>query len=131
MRRPLALTALLVALPVPALAKERKYPPGCQTKRCSDRIGAIWAAHHPKAHASSFVAPYRAWLHKLAMCESTDNTHAISPDGLYRGLYQFDMQTWASVGGSGDPAQALRAEQDLRAVLLFKRRGTEPWPRCG
>lgn len=131
MKKPLTLAALLVALPVPALAKDRKHHRGCNSPSCDRRIDRKWAIRHPKAHASSIVAPYRAWLHKLAMCESTDNTHAISPNGKYRGLYQFDFQTWASVGGFGDPAQASRAEQDLRAVLLFKRRGTAPWPVCG
>lgn len=131
MKRPLVLTALLVTLPVPALAKDRKHVRGCATAACDKRIGRKWAEHHPRAHASSIVAPYRAWLHKLAVCESTDNTHAVSRDGKYRGLYQFDFQTWASVGGSGDPAVASRAEQDLRAVLLLKRRGTGPWPVCG
>lgn len=131
MRKPLALTALLVAIPAPALAKDRKYPPGCQTKRCSNRIGAIWAAHHPKARVASIVAPYRAWLDRVAACESSNNTRAVSPDGTYRGLFQFDIQTWASVGGQGDPIDATRSEQELRAVLLLRRRGTSPWPVCG
>jgi hypothetical protein len=120
------------AVPVPALAKKhRHYPPGCQTKKCANRIGAIWRDHHPKAHASSLVAPYRAWLNRVARCESSNNTRAISADGLYRGLFQFDLQTWHSVGGVGDPIDASRAEQELRAVLLLKRRGTSPWPVCG
>lgn len=58
MKRPLILTALLVALPVPALAKHRKFPPGCQTKRCSDRIGAIWRAHHPRVKARAATASW-------------------------------------------------------------------------
>lgn len=69
--------------------------------------------------------------HALAMCESTDNPHAISASGRFRGLYQFDLRTWRSVGGSGDPAQASRAEQTYRAQLLFAERGRQPWPVCG
>jgi hypothetical protein len=69
--------------------------------------------------------------HALAMCESTDNPHAVSASGKYRGLYQFDLRTWRSVGGSGDPAQASRAEQTYRAQLLFADRGPAPWPVCG
>jgi Transglycosylase-like domain len=48
-----------------------------------------------------------------------------------RGKYQFDIQTWRSVGGSGDPAAASEAEQDKRAAILQKQRGNAPWPVCG
>jgi hypothetical protein len=51
--------------------------------------------------------------------------------GGYRGLYQFDCQTWRSVGGSGDPAAASPAEQTKRAAILQSQRGTSPWPNCG
>ena len=54
-----------------------------------------------------------------------------SSDGTYRGKYQFDFATWASVGGSGDPAAAPEAEQDYRAALLYARAGASPWPVCG
>lgn len=67
----------------------------------------------------------------LRMCESTDNPRAISPQGWYRGLYQFDLQTWGSVGGTGDPIDAPRDEQDYRAKLLYDSRGRSPWPVCG
>lgn len=49
----------------------------------------------------------------------------------YRGLYQFDCQTWRSVGGSGDPAAASPAEQRRRAAILQGQRGNSPWPVCG
>ena len=52
-------------------------------------------------------------------------------DGLYRGKYQFHRGTWASVGGVGDPARAPELEQDLRAALLIKESGSNPWPNCG
>lgn len=73
----------------------------------------------------------RAILDRIAQCESGGNPRAISSNGLYRGKYQFDRQTWASVGGSGDPAAASEAEQDQRAAILLRRRGTAPWPVCG
>ena len=47
----------------------------------------------------------------------------------YYGKYQFDEGTWASVGGSGNPAEASEAEQDYRAALLYSRAGSSPWPR--
>lgn len=131
MKRLLIAGTAAVATAAPAAAAHRDHVPGCSTDSCDKRIGKRWAAKHPVARVASIVAPYRAWLSRVAHCESSNNTHAVSPGGTYRGLYQFDLQTWASVGGTGDPAQASRNEQDLRAVLLLRRRGTSPWPRCG
>ena len=73
---------------------------------------------------------YEQWA-ALRQCESSGNYQAVSPSGLYRGAYQFDLSTWASVGGSGDPALASPAEQDHRAQVLWSQRGPSPWPVCG
>jgi hypothetical protein len=73
---------------------------------------------------------YEQWV-GLRNCESGGNYQAVSPSGLYRGAYQFDLSTWASVGGSGDPALAPAAEQDHRAQVLWSQRGSSPWPICG
>jgi hypothetical protein len=54
----------------------------------------------------------------------------VSADGVYRGKYQFDLATWRSIGGSGDPSQASESEQDRRARALAADRGTAPWPVC-
>jgi alpha-D-ribose 1-methylphosphonate 5-triphosphate synthase subunit PhnG len=54
----------------------------------------------------------------------------VSADGTYHGKYQFDMSTWRSLGGTGDPAAAPEATQDRLAVKLYKQRGTAPWGRC-
>lgn len=70
-------------------------------------------------------------LGAIAACESGGNPGAVSPGGRYRGKYQFDYGTWASVGGSGDPAAASEAEQDKRAAMLYARAGSAPWPVCG
>ena len=70
-------------------------------------------------------------LNAIASCESGGDPTAVSSDGSYRGKYQFDQGTWASVGGSGDPAAAPEAEQDYRAALLYQRAGSSPWPICG
>jgi hypothetical protein len=69
-------------------------------------------------------------LKKIAQCESGGNPRAISPDGKYRGKYQFSRPTWRSVGGHGDPAKASEYEQDKRALKLYHERGTAPWPNC-
>lgn len=70
-------------------------------------------------------------LQGIAACESGGDPSAVDASGTYRGKYQFDMQTWASVGGSGDPAAASEAEQDQRAAALYAQRGSSPWPVCG
>lgn len=70
-------------------------------------------------------------LEAIAACESGGDPTAVSSGGTYRGLYQFDYGTWASVGGSGDPAAASPAEQTYRAALLYSRSGSSPWPVCG
>ncbi len=68
---------------------------------------------------------------RLRQCESSGNYRAVSPSGRYRGAYQFDLRTWESVGGTGDPAAAPPEEQDLRARILYERRGARAWPHCG
>jgi hypothetical protein len=73
---------------------------------------------------------YEQWS-ALRNCESGGNYHAVSPSGLYRGAYQFDLGTWATVGGDGDPVLASPAEQDHRAQALWAQRGSAPWPVCG
>jgi hypothetical protein len=70
-------------------------------------------------------------LEQIAQCESHGDPQAIGGGGTYRGKYQFDTGTWASVGGQGDPAAAPEAEQDKRAAILYMRTGPSQWPVCG
>jgi hypothetical protein len=69
-------------------------------------------------------------LEAIAACESGGNPATDTGNGFY-GKYQFDLGTWQSVGGSGNPAQASEAEQDRRAATLYARAGASPWPVCG
>jgi len=84
----------------------------------------------PAAYRSAPKPPSPA-LDAIAHCESRGDPTAVSADGLYRGKYQFDLSTWQSLGGSGDPAQASEREQDHRARALAAERGSTPWPVCG
>jgi hypothetical protein len=70
-------------------------------------------------------------LEAIAACESGGDPGAVSPDGTYMGLFQFDQGTWESVGGSGLPTEASAAEQEYRAALLYSESGSSPWPVCG
>jgi hypothetical protein len=76
-------------------------------------------------------------LHRLRMCESTDNYGAVDRFGKYRGAYQFDQRTWDGVASRHfewlvgvDPAVAHPAWQDLMARALYSERGAAPWPVC-
>jgi hypothetical protein len=70
-------------------------------------------------------------LAKIAACESGGDPTIVSPDGRYRGKYQFTRATWRAMGGSGDPAKADEATQDAMAAKLYAQRGAAPWPVCG
>jgi hypothetical protein len=70
-------------------------------------------------------------LEAIAACESGGDPEAVSPDGTYFGLFQFDQGTWESVGGTGSPIEAPAAEQEYRAALLYSEAGSSPWPVCG
>lgn len=110
-----------------ASKKKAKIRASCKSKTCKARV----AKKQIKKQRLAYIAGYQGWLAKVRDCESTNNYRAISASGKYRGAYQFDFQTWASVGGSGDPAAASPLEQDYRAVKLLKSQGASPWPVCG
>lgn len=93
------------------------------------RVTAADAQGAPRDGEGSNVRVPAA-LQRIARCESGGNPAAVSPDGTYRGKYQFDMPTWRGLGGSGDPAKAPEAEQDRLAVKLYRQRGTAPWGNC-
>jgi hypothetical protein len=70
-------------------------------------------------------------LQAIAACESGGDPQAIGGGGAFRGKYQFTRETWAAMGGSGDPASAPEAEQDRRAAQLYATAGAGQWPVCG
>jgi hypothetical protein len=89
------------------------------------------SARRARQRAARYAIPSGHPLRSIAQCESHGNPRAVSASGKYRGKYQFDYGTWASVGGSGDPAVAPGWEQDMRAMKLYRRSGATPWPVCG
>jgi peptidoglycan hydrolase-like protein with peptidoglycan-binding domain len=84
--------------------------------------GALDSASAP-ADAATVLA-------KIAQCESGGVITAVSPSGQYRGKYQFSQETWESLGGTGDPAEAEESVQDAFAAQLYAERGLAPWPAC-
>jgi hypothetical protein len=112
----------------PAPARLRGDSPAALRDRIGSLRHELRAARRERAMERVAIPPQLA---AIAACESGGDPTAIGGGGLYRGKYQFDFQTWASVGGSGDPAAASEAEQDMRAAMLYARAGAAPWPVCG
>ncbi|RZU19962.1 LysM domain-containing protein [Kribbella rubisoli] len=98
------------------------------TKKADRDVRSSRSEDRPKA-SSGKANLSGAWA-KVANCESSGNPRAVNAAGYY-GLFQFDLQTWRSVGGSGNPAKASAAEQLMRAKKLYARSGASPWPVCG
>jgi hypothetical protein len=69
-------------------------------------------------------------LEAIAACESGGDPTTDTGNGFY-GKYQFTLDTWSAVGGSGNPAHASEGEQDRRAAMLYAQAGASPWPVCG
>lgn len=88
------------------------------------------AAPAPSADFGLAGGVSQATLETIAACESGGDPTAVNAGGYY-GKYQFDLGTWASVGGTGNPAEASETEQDYRASLLYEQAGSSPWPVCG
>src|SRR5205085_12693589 len=131
-----AVIAAMAALPGVAMASSggASAPPAEQqqtTTASNQPTGGATAqpASHKKKHKKHHVKLPKE-LKKTAMCESGGNPKAVSPSGRYRGKYQFDMETWHSVGGKGDPIDAPEWKQDKLALKLYRERGTAPWPNC-
>ena len=82
-------------------------------------------------HVTAAADPSPADWARLRGCESGGNYGAVSGSGHYFGAYQFDVGTWRSVGGTGQPNQASPQEQDYRALYLYRMRGWQPWTCAG
>lgn len=81
-------------------------------------------------NASGHADPGEGAWERLRFCESGGVYTTNTGNGFY-GAYQFDLQTWQSMGGRGLPSAAPYWEQDIRAKALFWARGAQPWPVCG
>ena len=126
------------------LSRRRAHLAGSGTSVSRHRL-VTWSTPRLRSHQRRLRASVRdlrrtggapdvaipAALHAIAQCESGGNPAAVDSSGTYRGLFQFDSGTWASVGGSGDPAAAPAEEQYRRAAMLYARSGASPWPVCG
>ena len=65
--------------------------------------------------------------YRVRMCEASNNYRIVDGSGTHFGAYQFDQATWNSVGGRDRPDLNSPAEQDYRALYLYRMRGWQPW----
>ncbi len=68
-------------------------------------------------------------LAALRACESSGDYGSDNHDGYY-GAYQFDVDTWQSLGYEGYANQASPAAQDEAVERIYSRSGWAPWPAC-
>ena len=66
---------------------------------------------------------------QLAKCESGGNPATNTGNGFY-GMYQFTLETWQSLGGTGYPHEADAATQTAMAKKLQAQAGWGQWPGC-
>lgn len=66
---------------------------------------------------------------QLAQCESGGNPATNTGNGFY-GMYQFTLETWQSLGGTGYPYEADAATQTAMAKKLQAQAGWGQWPGC-
>lgn len=125
------------------------YAPTTTTTAYAYQAAQVASAPPPTAApivtttTTAFVAPAPpppgqgegAFLACVRARESGGNYGVVSPDGLYRGAYQFHQATWdnvARMAGRPDlvgvpPNQAAPSDQDLLAVTLYRSAGAAPW----
>ena len=66
---------------------------------------------------------------KLARCESGGDPKTNTGNGFY-GMYQFTLETWQALGGTGYPYEADAATQTAMAKKLQAQAGWGQWPGC-
>ena len=98
-------------------------------------IALIHAAADEQMERWGRIEPTAEDWDNLRFCESTRN-YQINTGNGYFGAYQFNVQTWVDMGGSGMPHEASPEEQDARARYLYALRGSGynrggAWPVCG
>ena len=119
-------------------AQERRQERRREARKAARQAQAVAAEPAPVAESEPTSSGTEATggggaggsLAAIRECESGGDYSTDTGNGFY-GAYQFDQQTWESVGGSGSPASASPAEQDAAAQRLMSQRGSSPWPTCG
>jgi hypothetical protein len=119
-------------------ARNRGFSPRAYRRKVGDepparlarRVRVLRSELKSARHRMSGPATASPTLEAIAACESGGNPSTDTGNGFY-GKFQFTLETWQSVGGSGNPAAASEAEQNRRAAMLYASAGASPWPVCG
>lgn len=92
-------------------------------KRLTSRLKRDrWRRVHYWEWQRSLLSPgTKAMLARLRGCETRGIAFPANYQwqGHHRGAYQYDFRTWGEAGGSGDPAHASPAEQDVRTARFY------------
>jgi hypothetical protein len=109
-------------------------------QRTTTKRSGTPASGATSAPSSTTDPALNPFLQCIVQAESGGNYQAVSPNGLYRGAFQFSQPTWnfaAQSAGRPDlvgvpPNQASKADQDSLAVALYSLDGERPWlgDRC-
>jgi septal ring factor EnvC (AmiA/AmiB activator) len=67
----------------------------------------------------------------IVMCESGGNYGAVNPSSGAGGAYQILPSTWSLYGGSGNPQEASKAQQDQIAAQIWADSGPGAWACAG
>ena len=110
------------------------------TKRSGAPPASGTSSGGTSAPSSTTDPALNPFLACVVQAESGGNYGAVSPNGLYRGAFQFSQSTWnfaAQAAGRPDlvgvpPNLASKADQDSVAVALYSLDGERPWlgDRC-
>ena len=93
-------------------------------------------------YADLIDPPGASYLAGLRACECRGYADPYDVDSTYDGAYQFDLQTWGTTASAykrsgwpepaaASPLSASPEQQDIRAAILYRARGSSPWPICG
>lgn len=119
-----AILAALVAVPVVLVVRGGGGSSG-DTAAAGSATTTVDAAAYVAALSPQRVQTWDS----LAECESSGNWSDDTGNGFYGGL-QFTLDSWQTVGGTGNPADASRDEQIMRAEMLQQEQGWAAWPDC-
>jgi hypothetical protein len=111
----------------PDATVERRRLAGRPPDQLEDRLRELRRALREAREPAFTASPT---MQAIAECESGGDPTTNTGNGFY-GKYQFTLETWQGVGGSGLPSEAPEEEQDRRATMLYEQAGPSPWPVCG
>jgi septal ring factor EnvC (AmiA/AmiB activator) len=119
-----------------SLAAERSSSLAELKSRIGEWVGEIEAAEAASRESAEETVgrwlggPYSIPTY-IVMCESGGNYGAVNPSSGAGGAYQILPSTWELYGGSGEPQNAPKAEQDRIAAEIWADSGGSAWVCAG